>query len=213
MSTGPSPADDTRQRLVAAATAEFAQHGVHGASLLEISRRAGQRNRGAVHYHFGSRAGMLVAVLRQHGTLISAAEADLLAVARARPDDVDAAVRAFVLPAVSLAEQGGEGRLYLMIMADLILGDPMRLEPDVQETLLGLGGYEAYALLDRLVAGWIPEDDVRLERMTLATLFVLQAVADRARDDRPARPWLPVERFRENLVAMVAGMLQAPLPR
>ncbi len=56
-------ASDTRQLLIDAATRAFAEHGVHNASLLEITRQAGQRNRGAVHYHFGSREGMLVAVL------------------------------------------------------------------------------------------------------------------------------------------------------
>ena len=32
----------------------FAEHGVQNASLVEITRRAGQRNSGALHYHFGS---------------------------------------------------------------------------------------------------------------------------------------------------------------
>ena len=49
-----------------AATRAFAEHGVTNASLLDITRQAGQRNRGAVHYHFGSREGLLAAVLEQH---------------------------------------------------------------------------------------------------------------------------------------------------
>jgi AcrR family transcriptional regulator len=32
-------------------------------ALIDITRRAGQRNRGALHYHFGSRNGVLCAVL------------------------------------------------------------------------------------------------------------------------------------------------------
>ncbi len=61
-STGPSagPASsgaETRERLLVAATRAFAEHGVANASLLDITRQAGQRNRGAVHYHFGSREG------------------------------------------------------------------------------------------------------------------------------------------------------------
>ena len=55
------------------------------ASLLEITRQAGQRNRGAVHYHFGSRTGMLVAVLEQHLDVLAARERELLTIARAPP--------------------------------------------------------------------------------------------------------------------------------
>ncbi|MBU1803350.1 MAG: TetR family transcriptional regulator, partial [Actinobacteria bacterium] len=97
------PADDTRQRLVEAATRGFAEDGVHTASLLEITRQAGQRNRGAVHYHFGSRTGMLVAVLEQHLDLLATRERELLAIAQAQPaEDLVSVVRALVLPAVEL---------------------------------------------------------------------------------------------------------------
>ena len=46
-------ATGTRQRLLDAALRAFAEQGVGTASLVDITRRAGQRNRGAVHYHFG----------------------------------------------------------------------------------------------------------------------------------------------------------------
>ena len=90
---GHGAADDTRRRLIEAATTGFADHGVQGASLLEITRKAGQRNRGAVHYHFGSRMGMLVAVLEQYVDLMSR-EDELLTVARRLPDDDLASVSA-----------------------------------------------------------------------------------------------------------------------
>lgn len=41
------------------------------ASLVDITRRAGQRNRGAVHYHFGSRDGLIVAVIDQHAAFLA----------------------------------------------------------------------------------------------------------------------------------------------
>jgi len=103
--------EETMQRLLEAATRGFAEQGVHSASLLEITRRAGQRNRGAVHYHFGSRAGMLVAVLEQHVDLLAERERQLLAIAREQPDDdLASAVTAFVRPAVELGDLGWEGR-------------------------------------------------------------------------------------------------------
>ena len=78
---------DTRQALVEAATTAFAEQGVFTASLVEITRRAGQRNRGAVHYHFGSRDGLLVAVIDQHAPALARRESELLERARTRPGD------------------------------------------------------------------------------------------------------------------------------
>ncbi len=125
-----SQADDTRHRLIEAATREFAEHGVHAASLLEITRQAGQRNRGAVHYHFGSREGMLVAVLEQRVDFLAERERELLARARSLPDDdLASVVEAFVRPSVELAEQGWQGRCYLVIAAQLVEDDPESLAP------------------------------------------------------------------------------------
>lgn len=211
---GPAgPADETRRRLVVAATLGFAENGVHAASLLEITRQAGQRNRGAVHYHFGSRTGMLVAVLEQHVELLSSRERELLAVARARPvSDLASAVEALVRPAVELAELGGQGRAYLMILAQLVEEDPETMHPDVVGALERLGGYDAYALLEERVPPM--PDDLRSERLSLVTAFILRAIADRGRSvERPSgRPQLELEPFAANLVAMVVGMLGAPTP-
>jgi len=81
------PTEATRGRLIDAATREFAERGVFAASLIEITRRAGQRNRGAVHYHFGSRLGLLCAVLAEHTEFLARREGELLHAAQLTPDD------------------------------------------------------------------------------------------------------------------------------
>ena len=206
------PADETRQRLIEAATRGFAEHGVHAASLLEITRQAGQRNRGAVHYHFGSRTGMLVAVLGQQLDVLATREQELLAIAKARPgDDLTSVVRALVLPAVELAELGGLGRSYLMIVGELIEDDPETMDHEVLQALERLGGYEVYTLLEQRVPPM--SDEVRSERLSLVTAFVLRAIADRSRAGErvtPGRRQLATGPFADNLVDMVVGMLSAP---
>lgn len=47
--------DDTRMRLLMAATEVFAEHGYHAATTREICRRA-NANLAAIHYHFGDKA-------------------------------------------------------------------------------------------------------------------------------------------------------------
>ena len=47
--------DDTRMRLLLAATEVFSEHGYHAATTREICRRA-NANLAAIHYHFGDKA-------------------------------------------------------------------------------------------------------------------------------------------------------------
>jgi AcrR family transcriptional regulator len=201
----------TRRALVEAATEAFAEQGVFTASLVEITRRAGQRNRGAVHYHFGSREGLLVAVLEQHAGFLAEREGELLAQARRTPDDDLASVlEAIVRPAVELAETGPSGRRYLVIVGELV-EEYDRLGADVDQALRRTGGYAVYGLLEQRLPGLA--EPLRTERLALITGFILRSIADRARAQEsgtPGRAQLPTEQFTGNLVAMAAAMATAP---
>ena len=117
----------------------FAAHGVFTASLIDITRRAGQRNRGALHYHFGS---VRRCSARARTTSISSPpqrancsrwrEADA-------SDNVESVVEAIVRPATELAESGWRGRCFLVILSELIEEDPAGLDPDVSDVLARTG--------------------------------------------------------------------------
>jgi AcrR family transcriptional regulator len=55
----------TRERLIGAAGAVFAERGYRGATLRDISQRAGV-NLAAAHYHFGSKQDLYLEVARAH---------------------------------------------------------------------------------------------------------------------------------------------------
>src|SRR5215469_6812848 len=59
-------AADTRERLLRAAAAEFAERGYDGTRVADIAAAAGVSN-GALYAHFGSKAELLVDALRTHG--------------------------------------------------------------------------------------------------------------------------------------------------
>ena len=205
---------ETRERLLVAATRAFAEHGVTNASLLDITRQAGQRNRGAVHYHFGSREGLLAAVLEQHAAFLAEREHRLLEVALGRPhDDLASALEALVRPATELSATGWSGRCYLVIVADLIAEEQHDIDPDVHAALERSGGVPVYELITERMPP-MPED-VRTERLALITSFILRSIGDRARAEERGstqRLALDTETFVCNLVSMCTSMLRADLP-
>lgn len=208
----PSDASETRQRLLDAATHAFAEHGVTNASLLDITRQAGQRNRAAIHYHFGSREGVLCAILDRHSDFLARREGELLALALAAPgEDLEPVVEAVVRPAAELAESGWQGRCCLLIIAELAETELTELSPEVQAALDRTGGHVVYGVLAERLSG-LP-NDILLERFALVTAFIVRAVADRSRllQSAKSRPQLDFEAFVQNLVAMAAAALAAPV--
>ena len=66
----PRDAAETQQSLLDAAERLMAEHGADGVSMREISVGAGQGNNNAAQYHFGSREGIIEAVLdRRQGPI------------------------------------------------------------------------------------------------------------------------------------------------
>lgn len=69
----PAPAvtlhgEETRLKLIAAATPEFIEQGFRAARVQQIAQQAGVRL-SAINYHFGGKEGLYLAVLRHHGEL------------------------------------------------------------------------------------------------------------------------------------------------
>ena len=56
---------DTREKLILVAIQMFAEQGFSGVSMRNINSAAGTRNSSAVHYHFGSKMGIIEAVMEK----------------------------------------------------------------------------------------------------------------------------------------------------
>ena len=114
-------ATDTRETLLRTAQQMFARDGIHQVPLKRIVETAGQRNASALHYHFGGRDGLLVAITERHDGAIEDERAELLSeLAEAgKLDDLRALVEALVVPfAHKLATP--DGREYLRIVEQLV---------------------------------------------------------------------------------------------
>src|SRR5947208_9346057 len=92
-------------RIVLAAERLFALHGIDGVSLRQISAESGSSNNSAVHYHFGSKDGLIAAIF-QHRLPQLINERRLLT-AQCDRDDLRSRFEAQYLPVLHLADAPG----------------------------------------------------------------------------------------------------------
>jgi AcrR family transcriptional regulator len=91
---------ETRDLILDAAERLYAERGINGVSLREITEAAGQRNNAAVHYHFGGRDGLVRALFEHRYARLEARHAVVLAEldAAGRGHELQPLVRALVAP-------------------------------------------------------------------------------------------------------------------
>ena len=199
----PPDATATRDKLLDAATALFAERGVADVSLAEIVRAAGQRNASAVHYHFGGKEQVLEAILARHVPTLRARRLELLADA----DGVRPIAEALVRPVTELARRGWRERAYLQIGAELA-GQLDRTTPEMRRWFRETAGPEVVALLAERCD--VPAQIWR-ERALIGNAFVGRAAADRARALDRGDAHLDDEAWLANLVDMFVAMMTAPV--
>ncbi len=114
--------------LLRAAEKLFAQRGVDVVSLREVSAAAGQANNSAVGYHFGSREGLIGAILDRHSEPIFArydAQLDLLD--RQGSTSLRVLLEMLLLPLVDKLDDQDGGPEFINISAQLSVNPTMPL--------------------------------------------------------------------------------------
>lgn len=201
----------SRELLIRAGERLFARHGIHRVRLREINELAGQRNPSAVHYHFGSRNGLVEAILAQHEVSIEKAmKAGLDRIENRKALPSVREVMAVTIHPLTEKLETESGRDYLqiiqqltpMLSANLRRGITLPTPPE---------GRRALAILEqRLALKAIPQS-VGRERLVAYVLSLVGLLADRAHETERGRPALlaPAD-FESNLLDMLVGALTAP---
>jgi TetR/AcrR family transcriptional regulator, regulator of cefoperazone and chloramphenicol sensitivity len=192
----------TRARLIRAGERRFARDGVSGARVADIVRDAGQGNDSAVGYHFGSREGLLRAIVERH--LAAMEQHRHVPAAGANLHEVVAAI---VEPTAALLATE-QGRDFLRIMeqvsdwSGLGSGHP---NPVLRGTALAA---QLARLHELLVAETGPV--LARERAALMVTFLTGALAERARSRAAGRRQrLSHEKYVAHLVDVLSGALSA----
>ena len=109
---------DTKSSLLDAAERLFAELGIAGASMRAVTRSAGA-NLAAVHYHFGSKEGLVRAVFRRRLEPLNRERIDRLdeLLAAGRERDIEGIVEAFVGPPLRMIGSQPGGRAFAQLLA------------------------------------------------------------------------------------------------
>ncbi|UKY49211.1 TetR/AcrR family transcriptional regulator [Streptomyces inhibens] len=213
---------ETREKLIRAAEEIFAAQGVDGARTRDIVRRAGQSNPSAVQYHFGSRAGLLDAVMAGRLARTEAALAPLLEAAEATaalraplPETAAPALRELIgalVTAEATELRDDRGRRCLRISAQLSHESGVRTRIP-HPTLAGTACWRLIGRVeDALTEAGLPEA-LRLERLDLALTLIGAALADRAKHHLDGvAPLTGEELFLADLTGTTVAFLLASAP-
>jgi AcrR family transcriptional regulator len=206
MPRSPEPA---RRQILDAALRLFATNGIAGVSLREIRLEAGQRNAGALHYHFGTKDGLLRALLDRELPLLVDRRRTLLAEAlTTSDDDLRSAAAVFVLPYAQLATGTEHERHVVQFLSQLHDDVSLSIE-DILDLIGDTAANDAGRLLaERLRPG--PGPQLLGERIRVGTNSYLHAAAIWARGER-RQHHVSDEIFRSNLVDMFLGAVTAPV--
>jgi AcrR family transcriptional regulator len=195
---------DARERLILAAERLVAERGVD-VSLRDVALAAGQRNNSAVHYHFGTRDGLLRAVIERRNEGMEAERLERLADhdLRGAPDGVTELLDILWRPMLTIPYAQGSthyARFLAQVRSHPLLNEPLWSAehwPAVQAIMARL----ERVLLDQTGLAR-PAVRRRLASMSSAAYAL---VADQERSSTPGRS----EAAADDVVAMLVGLVTA----
>ena len=116
---------DLRERLLLVAVRLFAERGVEAVSMRTINSEAGTKNKSAVHYHFGNKAGILEAIFEWVNETVAPAIEDLWLQIEQRDDRGDLSVQELLLvlyaPLILVGQIPHCGRDLLKLWSKMLL--------------------------------------------------------------------------------------------
>ncbi len=151
---------DAREAMMDAAEAIVAERGLAAMSLREVQARAGQLNKNAAQYHFGSREGLIGAVVESRMAPINQRRWQMLAELDAAPAvSVRQLVEALISP-LAYAVMSHPGSRYARFLVQAVF------DPQLSAMILGdIRADSAHEVLNRLIGSTGLPADLELSRI------------------------------------------------
>lgn len=202
-------ASQTRELILVTAERLFAQHGVEAVSNRQVSEAAGQSNNFAVGYHFGTKEGLVVAIMRRHAESVEQLRADMLAALPGAPELRDW-VSCLVRPITEHLAALGSPTWYARFIAQVTTHPALR-QRVVDEAVSSRPMQQTIDGMLRLVPQ-LPSA-VRTERSDMSRLLIVHLCAERERalHEGSAMPRATWASAATGLVDALVGLWLAPV--
>jgi AcrR family transcriptional regulator len=208
-----SRGERTREHIIDVAERLYGERGVESVSLREIRIAAGQRNASALHFHFGDREGLLLAIVDRHLPQLIAIQRGLYdeMILEGRQRDPRSLVEVLLRPSALYLCRGPSERAWIKLVGELAAKPELEFRTIVDwaaDYALAVGT-ELYELLCEQMP-----DELAVDRLFTVTLSFASICADRARvedADDTGREHLALDRWIDNLMDMAHGALFAPV--
>jgi AcrR family transcriptional regulator len=198
----------TRARIINTAELLFAEKGVASVSLNEITRAAGQKNRNAVHYHFGSKEALVQAIFEKHWAPISAQRTAMIeSIKQGAEITLQDVANTLVRPVAARFDDPDGGIAYIRISAQLAAANMLNYFH--QGTSPGYG--------PDMTSLWAPflrhlPKPVHDQRMSLVVGMLFHGLADHAiYRDSGVGDIANTELMISNLIDCLCAVLSAPV--
>lgn len=202
----------TRKALLLTAERLYARLGIDGVSLREINREAQQKNRSAIHYHFGSRESVIEGIFQMRAAQIDRRRRELLTELRARKATVTVRelIDGIIRPQTEVWKQEIDPYHYNRFLAQAVLSGHDELRAMWRKYFSrGLQDYwmDIVELLPEL------PDAVLRQRLAVATDFAIYGLATLERvveSNRNTNASFSFDRAIENLIDMLTAAISTP---
>jgi AcrR family transcriptional regulator len=203
----------TRARIIAIAERLFAERGIEGVSLNDINKAAGQRNKNCTHYHFGSKPGLIQAILDKHEPGIALRRNQMLDELEARGEmTLRKLVRAMLYPVAEKLSDPDGGREFLRLSSHLVLSHTMAAL-ELGNTQFHFGAVDRLTRAMQAVAPHLTAA-LQLQRGILVAVMMMNGLAEHSRMlERCSRKEAEAltRIFVTNLEDCLAAVLTAPV--
>lgn len=204
--------EQTRRRILATAEQLFAEQGLASVSLNEITRAAGQKNRNAVHYHFGSKEALLQAIFEKHQAPITAARNAALDRIENNPQHtLRDVISALVIPVAERLDDSDGGVAYVRISAQLTATN---IQAWFHPEQPALSSVHAWSRITDLCIPFLVElpPAIRDQRIFLIATMMFHALADHSVLREAGEPILnPSALLVHNLIDSLCAVLLGPV--
>jgi AcrR family transcriptional regulator len=200
-----SIAPSTKEQLVLSAERLFALHGIDGVSLRQVAAEAGAGNNSAVRYHFGSKDGLVEAILMYR--LPELTRRRQLLAARTPERDLRSAIEAHFLPVV---EQAEDETSYYLTFLEQLQGYSLSEHPFERLPASYRASHADFVKRVGAMLTGIPRP-LRTFRVNRASSICLHASADRERARHFGTPVPPFDLYVSELFDGLVGYLEAPI--